>query len=524
MNWAGGGPSVKQPVTLLPLMVRELRVRARNPATFWGRVALGVAGLAFCSPMMTGYAGSGAGQASRGEAAYAGMLAAAFTLCSLAGLLTLAGVAREREEGTLELLFLADVGPLELLAASFGAAGMTCVFGLLALAPIFVLPVVAGGVTGGEAARTTLVLFDTMGLSLAVGLWAAARRRKALKAAALALAVMGVIVIAPMLTPRGGPLEWISPYAALQGARDVAQGRSAGSYWLALAVMHGLTWHFLLGAATQLKRAMMEAGQTAEGVVARPSRKALGDGENPLAWLWRRKTGTKAAVWAATIGMGLVAWSAVLAQIFQRGWSPLFANWGGRTMGLIMQCVFAWAITRFFIEARRTRELELLMTTPRGATEMIATQWHLLWRLFFWPTMILLSNYVEWAVAVIRNSFGNAALERAFFAAWVLGTIASMAALIWLGLWFGWTARSQWRAILLVVGWVYGAPFVINLTFQLLWPGNRAAQMCEALGALALFIGLAVWARRRLLREFGRTREKESALPSLFYGGAAEQP
>ena len=42
--------------------------------------------------------------------------------------------------------------------------------------------------------------------------------------------------------------------------------------------------------------------------------------------------------------------------------------------------LFAWAASRFFVEARRTGEIELLLTTPVGAKQIVSTQWQVLKR------------------------------------------------------------------------------------------------------------------------------------------------
>jgi ABC-type transport system involved in multi-copper enzyme maturation permease subunit len=112
-----------------------------------------------------------------GKSAFNGLVGTAFVLCCCAGFLAVEGISRERREGTLGLLFLTRVGAFDVLLGSFGAVGITCVCALIAFLPVLMLPVLIGGVTGGEAARTVLVLFDTLFLSLAVGLWAAARGR-----------------------------------------------------------------------------------------------------------------------------------------------------------------------------------------------------------------------------------------------------------------------------------------------------------------------------------------------------------
>jgi hypothetical protein len=64
---------------------------------------------------------------------------------------------------------------------------------------LLIIPVLAGGVTGGEAVRKSLVLMDTMFMALAAGIWASAKGRGWLKRARAAVLMMGVIVLWPAI-------------------------------------------------------------------------------------------------------------------------------------------------------------------------------------------------------------------------------------------------------------------------------------------------------------------------------------
>ena len=53
---------------------------------------------------------------------------------------------------------------------------------LAAFLPMLMIPVLAGGVTGGEALREGLVLLNTFWFSFCGGLWASARSEEGFKA------------------------------------------------------------------------------------------------------------------------------------------------------------------------------------------------------------------------------------------------------------------------------------------------------------------------------------------------------
>jgi ABC-type Na+ efflux pump permease subunit len=164
-------------MTILPLVQRELRVKARSPSCYWMRFAAALGGILVCAPAVMISGGLGSGQAQMGAFAFDGLVLAAFILCCGSGLTTVDGISRERREGTLGLLFLTRVRVVDVLVGKFGAAGLTGLCALAACVPVLIVPILTGGVSGAEAARKVLVLFDTMAMSLATGLWASARGR-----------------------------------------------------------------------------------------------------------------------------------------------------------------------------------------------------------------------------------------------------------------------------------------------------------------------------------------------------------
>jgi hypothetical protein len=463
-------------VTILPLIARELRVRARYPGTFWARFAVVLTGLLFCLPTLTLTTGPVVTQANLGNFAFNILVKVAFTLSCMAGLLTVNGVSRDRREGTLGLLFLTSVRPLDVLLAGFGSTGISCLCALIALAPLFILPVLAGGVTWGEAARTTLVLFDTICLSVAAGLFASASGRGWFKSARSALLLLAVILFAPMIAPGVPGTSWISPVLALRAAADAAYNRDSGAYWASLATIQSIAWLLLLAAGNRLKRAMREEEEPPAGSVARRFRRALVDGENPILWLLGRQRGVTAAVWLSSLGESVYALPG-MAAAFGFRFNPALFHWGGSfALHWIRQCIFAWAASQFLIEARRSGELELLLTTPLGATTLVESLWRSLRRLFLWPMVILLAPVLMEMGAVMLSSEARVWGRRGVTIAvnwpsqivYMVGTVATVAATIWLGLLFGFKCRSQGKAVLMVITLVAGVPFVISPLFRVI--------------------------------------------------------
>src|SRR5215510_1107446 len=180
----------------LPIVERELRVAARNRETYWSRsgVVLGL-GLLW----IPGLLGSLGTTTEINTFVFNGMLWAGFAVSCLAFLFTADAISRERREGTLGLLFLSEVRVGDVLLGKIGSCGFKGLCMLAAFLPMLMIPVLAGGVTGGEAFREGLVLLNTFWFSLCVGLWASARSEEASKAIMEAIAVVTVVVIVPFM-------------------------------------------------------------------------------------------------------------------------------------------------------------------------------------------------------------------------------------------------------------------------------------------------------------------------------------
>src|SRR5258706_14340960 len=74
-------------LTLLPILERELRVRARSRATFWTRFAVVLIGVLFCLPQLL-VSGPLAAGATAGKYVFDGMVAGIFLLCCCSCLLS----------------------------------------------------------------------------------------------------------------------------------------------------------------------------------------------------------------------------------------------------------------------------------------------------------------------------------------------------------------------------------------------------------------------------------------------------
>jgi hypothetical protein len=578
-------------MTFLPILERELRVRARSRAHYWGRLAVAAAGVMVCVPPLI-WSGPLMSPGATGRGAFNGLVSACFLLCCAGCLFTADTISVERREGTLGLLLLTRVRHLDVLLGKFASSGLTCLLGLLAFSPVLALPILAGGVTGGEAARKAVVLLDTLFLALCVGLWASARGFQRFRAARAAVLVLTALVLGPWL------LSWLlpevglaSPLGTLSRAADFPYRTSAGRYWLSLALVQAAGWAFLAGAMASLRgRAGRDGTNDAEGkagqrtgahpattpplsstAVAASSERSvapttcrycgkenlveavycqecgtelhpperpkprgpeLSSAPTPLHWLLRRQRGLKPMLWvAAVIGACHFAVYGVIGRYFS---ALLFGvSWGVSLVATTMTgALVAWVASRFFIEARRSGELELLLTTPLGAEEIVSTQWDLLKRWVRLPALVMLVPLVFQGLVVLRSPSSRSAWELYYSLSLLLSSlnlILGLAALCWLGMWFGLRVPGPGRAVLWTVLLVHGLPWVLNLIWSLVYRGWILAgpanswwssgwvfgSLLPRLADLAFYWWLIRLARGQLLRELAGA-EPLNPLPLLL--------
>src|ERR1051326_5472142 len=101
-------------MTFLPLITRELGLRARRSGNYWTRFGVGTVGLLACLPELLSpslRAGGGTG----GQTVFNTLVAVAFILCCAASFLTSEAISGERREGTLGLLLLTRVRTLDVI-------------------------------------------------------------------------------------------------------------------------------------------------------------------------------------------------------------------------------------------------------------------------------------------------------------------------------------------------------------------------------------------------------------------------
>ena len=448
-------------MTFLPILERELRVSARRRGIYWIRCAVAFVGLLICLPQLL--AAGPVTPLGIGRYVFDIIVGAALVLSCAACLITADAISSERREGTLGLLFLTRVKALDVLLGKFGSTGLSCLGAMVAFLPILMLPLLAGGVTGGEAVRKGLVLVLTLVLSLAAGLYASAFTTERFKAARIAAFIVLLVLFVPL--------------SALSSAGDISYRVAPGSFWIHSLSLFGFACALLLGAALELRRWLSEKQPIPDilplvtqnlpftlgkrrGWLSR--RNELG----PVEWLVCSQRGIKTSIWTAAA----IAFIAPLGMM----WLPRLLFFRTRlpwlymlqvpslTLGILYAALMAWAASRFFIERRRTGELELLRTTPLGAAVIVSEQWKALKGLFAWPLSLMAFGYLFPLLAIFPMGRYLPAWYHVSVLLSFVNLFVGIGAVCWLGMWFGWTAQSQAGALAWTVALVEGIPLLIR--------------------------------------------------------------
>jgi hypothetical protein len=487
-------------MVLLPLIQRELGLRSRRGGSYWARFAVGAVAMLASVPILLS-SGIYNTPGHAGSTVFDTLVALAFVLCCLTCILSADVIASEKREGTLGLLFLTSVRQFDVILAKLVSSGVAALTALLVLIPFLALPMLAGGVTGGETLRKALALLNTMFLALAVGIYSSSCRPEKFKAARQAALILLALTLFPLLAEyllwpmTGLGAGWVagtfSSLLTLIEAGDLHYKSSAGSgwpYWSGIMVVQAIGWIYLSRAGTRMQKMLREEQRpiirrieprSFQPVAFQPAPFNSGRWPTmlpPVQWLVRRQRGLKGILWAGVLAgfVYYVFFRAFFTWRLGMGGIASFAMWvPSILMGTFSGSFFAWAASRFFVEIRRSGELELLITTPVGAKTIAQDQWKVLSDALVLPLTISGFGILLPSMLSTLVRLGSAGGEIVFLAYLLqpitsaANTVVGMLALCRVGLWFGLKARGQAAAILWTLGVVKGIPYLVGFGWSI---------------------------------------------------------
>jgi len=527
-------------MTFLPIVARELRIAGRRPGTFWVRSGAALAILVIGTWFFLMNQGQPTQVIALGL--FSILTGSAVLYCLLSGVwFTADCLSEEKREGTLGLLFLTDLKGYDVVFGKLAATSLNGFYAVLATVPILALPLLLGGVTGGEFGRMALVVVNTLFFSLALGICVSAMSRSPRKAMAVTLLLIllftavlpacgawrAVAVKAPQVAK-----AWLVPSTGFSYclAFDAFYKTRAPEFWWSAAVIHGLGWIFLLVASFIAPRSWQDQpagaqtlrwrerwrwwsfGNLAERAAFR--RRLLDQGA--YFWLAARARLKPAYVWAV---LGLVAcgWVWGLARSGRDWLDEMTYVLTGLLLNVLIKVWFALEAGRPLAEDRRQGAFELLLSTPLTENDILHGQLLALKRQFCGPVVAVLTVFFLFAITVSSDALSqqepqNQILWVLFWAAAMVMLVADLIALYWVGMWAGLTAKNPTRATAASLGRILTLPW-IALGFSILvvsiaWSPDDDTHVPKLLLGLWFGLGLAAdlgfgaWARHKLLTEF----------------------
>ncbi len=532
-------------MTFWPLIERELRVRARRGMTYWSRCAVAAMATVVAVQCSLIYVGS-LGTTQVGAATFAAVSWLGFVLACASALVTADTLSQERRDGTLGLLFLTQLKGWEVVLGKISAAGLTALCALVSCLPTLGLAVLAGGVTGHSIARMQLALLNAVFVALAAGMWVSSRGKDRRKTFRNALVAIVLLQVGPWIVARGFArwgsgsqfLALASPYTAFYLAADPASG---ARFWLALLIPHLEGWALLAGTTFYLCRNWRESETTwneppkvMEPLLVQEAR-AMSEArlrlrqEDPVCWVVSRLRGHGALLWIGTLllfllgGTGFSLESQVVGSWLIPGANGL---WNG--LNLLLNggagALLAWGAARSLFSAQRNGELELLLSTPLGARDIIGGHWRALceplrgaWLLFG------LLVFLQFALLPQPDS-GWSAVDAFLRIMIPVNIVLDVMAICWVGMWFGLKSQKSVYAIswtvAVVIGFPWAAAYLVDILFALASsssaknsPAANALLFWSCMAALLFFaknVVLILWAASKLRREL-RVRASSTA-------------
>ncbi len=421
----------------LPVMVRELRVEARHSMNYWLRV-LG-AGVMLGVTVMVGVHLEGR-IAGKGSVMFGVLQPTLFSLIwLLAPIMTCDSISRERREGTLGLLFLTPLQPVDVGIAK-ALSGILRAFTLiLAILPVIAIPLLLGGVSGQDLLRAALMNLMALIGAIAAGLLASSRCREFSRAAllslllsVLALLLLGNLQIAwflhQMFAGNLGPIPnepmpgWVllglmtlGPWIVSSNVASIWQQPQIGTTPDILWVCLGQVIFALLLLAgilallnRNLRKLSVETGLTKrqhwwwqtfctprlfKRTFTRVNRGLLN--RNPIGWLQRRTWTARITTWG---WLGTLVTVEAFLVTGRMGWNGLMEVQPVIAAFLGVGITFSAADS--FRKERETGALELLLVTPLTVRQVIWGRLFGLWGQYLPMFLLLIGTW--WYIASWR--------------------------------------------------------------------------------------------------------------------------
>ncbi len=520
----------------LPIAERELRVAARKTATYHTRFwAVLFALVAFSWQLLT-LVRQNRPSTTHGQALFITLSIVAFFYCLFIGARVTADcLSEEKREGTLGLLFLTDLKGYDIVFGKLVANSINAFYGLIAIFPMLAICLLLGGISFSQFAQVVLVLLTTLFFSLSAGIFVSTYNRTErvamfftiflILACAFGPILVGIVLsssfglddrtmFSVMFTPAMSLLVAFEPATAARFPVFIFSA-SLITTWI-------LTIIFLRGASVKLPHSWQEKGpkpptsKLKNFQLPQPDKvqankfRAQALEINPFLWLTLRGREKLNHAWGFVIAVIVIWFLGFLgADNVMWDYDLLFP-----TLLFIHAFLKIWvtseACTRL-VEDRRNGALELLLSTPLDAKDIVRGQHFALSRQFSGPLLLLV---ILESLCFVFGILGRGIplSEKAFLPSAIILLIADFFTLRWVAMWIGLNARNVNRAVLKTSMLVLALPWVIYSLLKSIAPfvwmsfvqtgDNIAYPAIWIIVALLTNFILFYWAKSKLLKQF----------------------
>lgn len=369
--------------------------------------------------------------------------------------------SEERRNGTLGLLVLTGLRPIEIFSSKLLGVLAVAAYGLLGGLPFLAVAFLMGGIqftqfSGALAFVATLLLF-----CVAIGIFASVLHREGSRAQMTAILIGGALAAGPVAAREVALIfgifvsrQWLA-LSPLFGAYEILSGFSAvgtNHFWSNIAVTLLYSMLALLAGAIVLQRTWRDPVEVVEPARAQSRwrawlvggkrwqqrlRRELKAG-NPISWRAARNSTAVFAAWVFSCAV-LSSWMGGYL-IFGAGW---LSDGNFLLTSMVLHLGLNWALAsagaRWLAEERRSGGFEMLLSTPVTVGQLVEGQrralvlqfWSIL-RLIFsldlalclasllireWNPQALINHFVTWALLVLF--WFGVHLRTAYRAMWI---------------------------------------------------------------------------------------------------------
>jgi ABC-type transport system involved in multi-copper enzyme maturation permease subunit len=413
-------------LVFLPIVARELRVAARRPRTYFGRMMAVAIWVVIAADAVFVSSKTGMSKLD-GLALFSILSASLFAFSLFSAWAGIDSISVEKREGTIGFLFLTDLKSHDIVLGKMAGAALPVFYSILGALPLLAICLLMGGVTTMQYVKTGLAILNIFFLGQAIGIFSSAFCRLRGNATGLPILIFLLYLAAFALATMAAELkgwEWPgiffqlnNPFRPFHLAMNVSSGRfAAPGYWLTLLVAHLHAWMFLALASWVLPRRWRENPKKARlwkrtwerwrygSMAARTAFRRRLVSVHPILWLFCRGRFGPDFVW---IVMGVVAGLAIFVSV--RDIMDTSGN-GAYAECFVASIVSLQMVLRMGVpadaalleEQRRNGSLEILLCcTPMTADDILGGMWLVLRRYYRWPVLVLVAVEVLMFLAAL---------------------------------------------------------------------------------------------------------------------------